>query len=149
MGRTRSFSAAAESGPPSCGRLKQGRGGRGGRGSEASTSRSTDHIGLVAFEFVVDLDCRPHSWLYLSDSFAMAMVNRRPAGFWLQVDGCPNGPSWVLTEYASDDAILLGKGWKSFARFRRLTRGLYVAFQFDGDQTLLVKIYRTAGGRVK
>ena len=75
---------------------------------------------MAAFEFFVDLHCRPHSRLYLSDSFAMAMASCRPEGFWLQVEGCPNGPSWVLAEYAADDAILLGKGWKTFARFRRL-----------------------------
>ena len=73
------------------------------------------------------------------------MANRRTAGFCLQVEGCPNGPSRVLAEYASDDAILLGKGWKSFARFRRLTLGQYLAFQFDGDQTFLVKIYHATG----
>ena len=79
----------------------------------------------------------------------MAMASRRPTDFWLQVDGCPNGPSWVLAEYASDDAILLGKGWKTCARFRHFSKGQILAFQFDGDQTLLVKIYRTAGGRVE
>ena len=76
----------------------------------------------------------------------MALSSRKPDGFWLQVEGCPNGPSWVLAEYAPDDAILLGKGWKTFARFRRLSKGQYLAFRFDGDQTLLVKIYRTTGG---
>ena len=79
----------------------------------------------------------------------MAMASHRPEGFWLQVEGCPNGPSWVLAEYAPDNAILLGKGWKMFARFRCLSKGQFLAFRFDGDQTLLVKIYRTAGGRVE
>ena len=148
-GRTRSSSAAAGSGPASRGRATHGRGGRGGRGSAASTSRNTTHTGVAAFEFVVDLDCRPYSRLYLPDSFAMAMANRRPEGFWLQVEGCPNGPSWVLAEYAPDDAILLSKGWKAFARSRRLSKGQFLAFRFDGDQTLLVKIYRAAAGRIE
>ena len=104
---------------------------------------------MTTFEFVVDLDCRPHSRLYLSDSFVVAIASRRPDGFWLQVEGCSNGPSWVFVEYAPDDAILLGKGWKTFVRFRRLSKGQFVAFRFDGDQTLLVKIYRAAGGRVE
>ena len=86
---------------------------------------------------------------YLPDSFAMAMANRRPEGFWLQVEDCPNGPSWVLAEYAPDDANLLGKGWKAFARSRRLSKGQFLACRFDGDQTLLVKIYRAAGGRIE
>ena len=79
----------------------------------------------------------------------MAMVNRRPEGFWLQVEGCPNGPSWVFAEYAPDDAILLGKGWTAFARSRRLSKGQFLAFRFDGDQTLLVKIYHASGGRIE
>ena len=65
------------------------------------------------------------------------------------MEGCPNGSSWVLAEYESDDAILLGKGWKTFTRFRRLSKGQFLAFRFDGDQTLLVKIYRAAGGRIE
>lgn len=77
------------------------------------------------------------------------MASRRPDGFWLQVEGCPNGPSWVLAEYAPDSTILLGKGWKTFARFCCLSKVQYLAFRFDGDQTLPVKIYRAAGGRVE
>ena len=84
----------------------------------------------------------------MPDSFAMAMANRRPRGFWLQVEDCPNGPSWVVAEYAPDNAILLGKGWKAFARSRRLSKGQFLAFRFD-HQTFLVKIYRAAGGRIE
>ena len=65
------------------------------------------------------------------------------------MEDCPNGPSWVLAEYAPDDAILLGKGWKAFARSHRLSKGQFLAFRLDGDPTLLVKIYRTAGGRIE
>ena len=54
-----------------------------------------------------------------------------------------------MAEYASDDAILLGKGWKAFARSHRLSNGQFLAFRFDGDQTLLVKIYRSSGGRIE
>ena len=73
----------------------------------------------------------------------------RPTGFWLQVVGCPNGPSWADAEYTVDDSMLLGRGWKSFARSHRLTRGQYLAFEYDGDMTLCVKIYRTNRGRVE
>ena len=72
----------------------------------------------------------------------------RPTGFWLQVDGCPNGPSWVAVEYTIDDFMLLGRGWKAFTRSRHLTRGQYLAFEYDGDVTLSVKIFRAEGGRV-
>ena len=148
-GRTRSSSAATGSGPALRGRAPHGRGGRGGRGSAASTPRNTAHTGVVEFDFVVDLHYRPYSRLYLPDSFAAAMANRRPGGFWLQVEDCPNGPSWVVAEYTPDDAILLGRGWKAFARSRRLSKGQFLAFRFDGDQTLLVKIYRSSGGQIE
>ena len=139
----------AESGPSARGRATRGQGGRGGRGSAASTSRSTAYTSVARFEFFMDLHCLPHNRLYLPDSFAMALANRRPEGFWLQVEGCPNGPSWVLAEYAPDDDVLLGKGWKAFARSRRLSKGQFLAFRFDGDQTFLVKIYRAAGVRIE
>ena len=44
--------------------------------------------------------------------------------------------------------MLLGRGWKAFARSRHLTRGQYLAFEYDGDVTLSVKIFRAEGGRV-
>ena len=61
----------------------------------------------------------------MPDSFAVAVDSDdgRPTGFWLQVDGCPNGPSWVEVEYTVDDFVLLGRGWKAFTRSRHLTRG--------------------------
>ena len=78
---------------------------------------------------MVDLFCRPCSRLFLPDSFASALPEDKPAGFWLQVEGCPNGPSWVEVEYNADDSMLLGRGWKSFARSRKLTRWQSVVFQ--------------------
>ena len=55
------------------------------------------HTGFPPFEFVVDLDRRLRSQLHLPDSFAAAVDtdDDRPTGYWLQVEGCPNGPSWV------------------------------------------------------
>ena len=86
-------------------------------------SSSNAHTGVAAYEFFVGLDYHPHSRLLLPDSFDTALMDSKLAGFWLQVDGCPNGPSWVSAEYTMDDSVLLGKGWKSFSHFRRLTRG--------------------------
>ena len=97
------------------------------------------------------MDCRLRGWLRLPDSFVVEVVSDddRPTGLWLQVDGCPNGPSWADAEYTVDDSMLLGRGWKSFSRSHRLTRGQYLAFEYDGDMTLSVKIYRADGGRVE
>ena len=55
------------------------------------------HSGFPSFEFVVDLHRRLPSRLRLQDSFVVAVDSDgdRPTGFWLQVDGCPNGPSWA------------------------------------------------------
>ena len=78
----------------------------------------------------------------------MSSDNGRPTGFWLQVDGCPNGPSWVEVENTVDDFMLLGRGWKAVVRSRRLTRGQYLAFEYGGDVMLSVKIFRAEGGRV-
>ena len=75
------------------------------------------------------------------------MADDRPTGYWLQVEGCPNGPTWVEVEFTVDDSMLLGRGWKAFARSRHLTRGQYLAFEYDGDETLSVKIFRADGGR--
>ena len=43
--------------------------------------------------------------------------------------------------------MLLGKGWKAFARSHHLTRGQYLSFEYDGDEMLSVKIFRADGGR--
>ena len=55
--------------------------GRGAHGSEASSSRSNAHTSFAAYEFFVDLNCHPHSRLPLQDSFAMALVDSKPAAF--------------------------------------------------------------------
>ena len=62
--------------------------------------------------------------------------------------GYPNGPSWVKVEYIVDDFMLLGRGWKAFARSCHLTRGQYLVFEYDGDAMLSMKIFRAEGGRV-
>ena len=63
------------------------------------------------------------------------------------MEDCPNGPSWVLAEYAPDDAILLGKGWNAFARSHRLSKGQFLAFRFDG--VLRRRPNSHAGGRIE
>ena len=104
---------------------------------------------MAEFDFIVDIHCRPYSRLYLLDSFAMDMANRRPEGFWLQVEGCPNGPSWAMAERSTDGAMLLDLGWKSFFRARHLSRGQCFVFRYDGDATFFVKIFSVDGGRVE
>ena len=64
------------------------------------------------------------------------------------MDGCHNGPSWVEVEYTVNDFMLLGRGWKAFARSRHVTRGQYLASKYDGDETLSVRIFCAEVGRV-
>ena len=96
----------------------------------------------------MDLDRRVRSRLHLPDYFVAAVDtdDDRPTGYLLQVEGCPNGPSWVEEEHTADGSMLLGKGWKAFARSRHLTRGQYLSFKYDGDDMLSVKIFRADGG---
>ena len=67
VGRPRTSSAAAESGPSTRGRAVprgrgiRGRGGRGGRGTAAPLPRSMVHTSFAPFEFAVDLNRRPCS----------------------------------------------------------------------------------------
>ena len=51
-------------------------------------------------------------------------------------------------EYTVDDFMLLGRGWKAFTRSRHLTRGQYLACEYDGDATLSMKLFHAEGGRV-
>ena len=85
--------------------------------------RSMVHTSFAPFEFIVDLNHRLCSRLLLPASFAMATEDIGPSGFWLQVEGCPNGPSCALAERTAEGAMLMGQGWKSFSRARRLSRG--------------------------
>ena len=107
------------------------------------------HTSFAPFEFAVDLNRRPRNRLLLPDSFAMATEDIEPSGFWLQVEGCPNGPSWAMAERTTEGTLLLGPGWKSFSRARRLSRGQCLAFRYDRDAMLSVKIFGVDGGRVE
>ena len=80
-------------------------------GSPDPPSWRTTHTGFPPFEVFVDLDRRLRSQLHLPDSFAAAVDtdDDRPTSYWLQVDGCPNGPSWVEVEFIVDDSMLLGR----------------------------------------
>ena len=62
------------------------------------------------------------------------------------MDDCPNDPSWVEVEFTVDDSMLLGRGWKALARWHHLSWGQYLMFEYDGDETLSVKIFRADGG---
>ena len=49
-------------------------------------------------------------------------------------------------EFTIDDSMLLGRGWKAFGRSCHLTRGQYLVFEYNADETLSVKFFRADGG---
>ena len=101
-------------------------------------------------QFVIDLGMLYGTHPRLPLSFVTSVDGEFPSGFWIQVEGCPNGPNWVEVNDAHPDGFLhLGKGWKAFARARRLYREQYLQFEYDGVATLSVKIYDADGGRAR
>ena len=96
---------------------------------------------------MVDLCSRSRSWLRLPDAFAKLVAEKKPSGLWLQVDGCPNGPSWVEVGYPLPGAMDLGKGWKTFARSHGLGRGMHLVFRYDGKAMAFMKIFDMFGER--
>ena len=110
---------------------------------EAAHSAGADH------EFLVDLCSLPRSRLRLPDAFAELVAEKKPSGLWLQLDGCPNGPSWVEVGYPLPRAMDLEKGWKSFARSQDLGRGMHLMLRYDGKATVFVKIFGIFGERPK
>ena len=61
----------------------------------------------------------------------------------MQVDG----PSWVEVEFTVDDSMLLGKGWKLFARSCHLTWGAVLGVRVRRRRDASVKIFRADKGR--
>ena len=63
---------------------------------------------------------------------------------WTAAPTDPPGSKWSSS---STTPCSWGADGKHFTRSRHLTRGQYLAFKYDGDETLSVKIFRVIGGR--
>ncbi|KAE8768374.1 heat shock cognate 70 kda protein 1 [Hordeum vulgare] len=69
-------------------------------------------------------------------------------GLWLLADGCCNGPAWVAVDLSPRSAMFLTWGWKSFMRSRGLGLVHLLHFRFDGDSTLFINFFGSAGSEL-
>ncbi|KAE8785256.1 heat shock cognate 70 kda protein 1 [Hordeum vulgare] len=76
------------------------------------------------------------------------MEDFAPLDLWLQIDGCCNGPSWVVTEFNFLGFLFLRHGWKSFALAQGMRDGHILHLKFDRATTLFVMVFESVGGRV-
>lgn len=70
-------------------------------------------------------------------------------GFWLWAEDCYNDPTWAAAEFSPDGSLFLSQGWKSFACFYHLKRGLMLLFRHDGSGNLFVKFFGPDSCRAK
>ncbi|KAE8819037.1 l-ascorbate oxidase-like protein [Hordeum vulgare] len=147
-------SGVAASGSPvdRGGRGSRGR-GRGGcvQGRRSATPASPPSPGLgghsdgTALEFVVELHGVLRGHLHLPRPFARAMEAARPPVLWLRAHGCSHGAMQALVEYQKRHSMLLGRGWKGFARAHSLEDGHILRFKLAQENILSVKFYGRTG----
>ncbi|KAE8820097.1 l-ascorbate oxidase-like protein [Hordeum vulgare] len=137
------------------GRGARGRGRRGGLGRgrgdatpttlplslEPSSPPWSGHLDATALEFVVDLSGVLRGHLHLPRPFARAMEAVKPYVLWLRAYGCSDGAIHVNVEYPKRRSMLLGRGWKAFARAHNLEDGHVLRFKLSEDDMLSVKFY--------
>ncbi|KAE8766542.1 l-ascorbate oxidase-like protein [Hordeum vulgare] len=102
----------------------------------------------MALEFVVELHGVPQGHLHLPRPFARAMQAAKPPVLWLNAYGCSHDAMEVHTEYPKRRSMLLGRGWKAFARARSLEDGHILRFKLAEDNMLSVKYYERSGVRL-
>ena len=111
----------------------RGGSGRGDRaGGLSSLALAWAHSGIAAHEFFVGLLDPPGAWLPLPDLFLQAMVECKPQGLWLRVEGRPHGSAWVATTFGGDGAMYLVQGWQMFVRWRNIQQSQCLMFRYDG-----------------
>ncbi|KAE8775466.1 Heat shock cognate 70 kDa protein 1 [Hordeum vulgare] len=81
--------------------------------------------------------------LQLPNFLAKAMPASGPWGLWLQADGCCSRASWVEVEVTPDGYVYLNRGWQTLARARGLKGRRHLLFKYDGEATLVVKIFES------
>ncbi|KAE8791487.1 l-ascorbate oxidase-like protein [Hordeum vulgare] len=106
------------------------------------------HVEGTTLEFVVML-CGPiRGHLHLPYPFARVMeVDKLPV-LWLRAHGYCNGATRADVEYLGCHAMLLGHGWKSFARAHILLDGHVLHFKMVEADMLSVRIYGCLGARL-
>ncbi|KAI4972634.1 hypothetical protein ZWY2020_003559 [Hordeum vulgare] len=142
-------SGAAGSGSPvdHVRRGSRGRGRRGrGRGRQSRASISLlvpsslgGHSEATPFEFIVELRGPLRGHLHLPRGLALVKGVERPPVFWLRVHGCSHSAMRVHAEYPKPHSMLLGRGWKAFARVHGLEDGYVLRFKLTEARMLVVK----------
>ncbi|KAE8780967.1 l-ascorbate oxidase-like protein [Hordeum vulgare] len=150
-------SGAAASGSPvdrgRRGSRDRGCRGRGrGRRSAAPVSPSSPGLGGnsdgMALEFVMQLHDVLRGHLHLPRPLARAMEAPRPHVLWLRAHGCSHGAMQALVEYPKRHSMLLGRGWKAFARAHNLEDGNILRFKLPEENMLFIKFYGRTGVRL-
>ncbi|KAE8803698.1 l-ascorbate oxidase-like protein [Hordeum vulgare] len=99
------------------------------------------HSDGTALEFVVELHDVPRGHLHLPRPFARAMESAKPPVLWLRAYSCSHGAMQVHVEYPKRRSMLLGRGWKAFARAHSLKDGHVPRFKLVEDNMLSIKFY--------
>ncbi|KAE8766433.1 l-ascorbate oxidase-like protein [Hordeum vulgare] len=130
-----------------------------GRGAAIAAQRSATptppsspvlggHSNGMALEFFLELHGVPRGHLHLPRPVSSAMEAAKPPVLWLQAFGCSHGAMHVHMEYPKCCSMLLGRGWKAFARAQNLKDGHILRFKLAEDNMLSVKFYRRSGVRL-
>ncbi|KAE8785912.1 l-ascorbate oxidase-like protein [Hordeum vulgare] len=151
---TASGGAAVEGGTSAHGgggARSHGRCGGRGRGRRSATpAPPTSHVlgghsDGMGLDFVVELHDVPRGHLHLPRPFARAMEAAKPPVLWLQAYGCSHDAMKVHVEYPKRCSMLLGRGWKAFARTHGLEDGHILCFKLAEDNMISVKFYERSG----
>ncbi|KAE8769952.1 l-ascorbate oxidase-like protein [Hordeum vulgare] len=86
--------------------------------------------------------------LHLPRGLAVVMEVKWPIVFWLRAHGCSHGAMQVHAEYQKPNSMLLGRGWKAFARAHGLEDGYVLRFKLTEARMLVIKFYRRSGVRL-
>ncbi|KAE8783915.1 l-ascorbate oxidase-like protein [Hordeum vulgare] len=76
------------------------------------------------------------------------MEAAKPPVLWLRAYGCSHGAMQVHVEYPKRCSMLLGRGWKAFARAHYLEDGHVLRFKRAEDNMLSVKFYGRSSVRL-
>ncbi|KAE8806745.1 l-ascorbate oxidase-like protein [Hordeum vulgare] len=76
------------------------------------------------------------------------MEAAKPRVLWLRAYGFSHGAMQVHMEYPKRRSMLLGWGWKAFARAHNLEDGHILRFKLAEDNMLSVKFYGCSGVRL-
>ncbi|KAE8781111.1 l-ascorbate oxidase-like protein [Hordeum vulgare] len=96
-------------------------------------------------EFVVELHGVLRGHLHLPRPFARVMEVAKPPVLWLRAYGCSHGAMQVHVEYLKRRSMLLGRGWKAFARTHSLEDGHVLRFKLAKNDMLSIKFYGRSG----